>query len=98
MKKKKQQTKTAPSQNVRVYELAKRHDMSSKELISFLNDLGVAISNHMSTLDPDTIMLVESELNPEEYISREQEKREQEKRTAEREPQETETDTRTETR
>ncbi|MXV77223.1 translation initiation factor IF-2 [Candidatus Poribacteria bacterium] len=83
MKKKKQQTKTTPSQNVRVYELAKRHDMSSKELISFLNDLGVAISNHMSTLDPETIMLVESELNPEEDIIREQEKETTERTTQE---------------
>ena len=74
MNKKKQQTKTSPSQNVRVYELAKRHDMSSKELITVLNELGVAISNHMSTLDPETIMLVEAELSPEPEASREQEK------------------------
>ena len=74
MNKKKQQTKTSPSQNVRVYELAKRHDMSSKELITVLNELGVAISNHMSTLDPETIMLVEAELSPEEEVSREEEK------------------------
>lgn len=86
MKKKKQQTKTTPSQNVRVYELAKRHDMSSKELISFLNDLGVAISNHMSTLDPETIMLVESELNPEEDIIREQKKETTERKTQEQKP------------
>ena len=86
MKKKKQQTKTTPSQNVRVYELAKRHDMSSKELISFLNDLGVAISNHMSTLDPETIMLVESELNPEEDIIRDQEKGTTERKTQEQKP------------
>lgn len=74
MKRKKQPTKTSASQNVRVYELAKRHEMSSKELITILNGLGVAISNHMSTLDPETIMLVESELNPEQEISPKQEK------------------------
>lgn len=74
MKKQKQQPKNSPSQNVRVYELAKRHGMSSKELITVLNELGVAISNHMRTLDPETIMLVEAELNPEEEISTEQDK------------------------
>lgn len=64
--------KTTQSQNVRIYELAKRHGLSSKELINILNDLGVAIKNHMSTLDPDTIMLVEAELDPQQDISEEE--------------------------
>ena len=68
------QRKTAQSQNVRVYELAKRHGMSSKELIVFLEDLGLEIGNHMSTLDPETIMLVESELAPEQEEQPEPEK------------------------
>lgn len=62
------QSKTTQSQNVRVYELAKRHGMSSKELIVFLENLGLEIGNHMSTLDPETIMLVESEMVPEQDI------------------------------
>lgn len=62
------QRKTVQSQNVRVYELAKRHGMSSKELIVFLENLGLEIGNHMSTLDPETIMLVESELVPEQEV------------------------------
>lgn len=66
------QRKTTQSQNVRVYELAKRHDMSSKELIATLEGLGLEIGNHMSTLDPETIMLVESELNPQQEILSEQ--------------------------
>ena len=61
-------------QNVRVYELAKRHGLSSKELIKVLEGLGVSIKNHMSTLDPDTITLVESELDPQQKISSEKEK------------------------
>ena len=61
--------KTTPSQNVRVYELAKRRGLSSKELIEILQELGVPIKNHMSTLDPETIMLIESELDPEEVIT-----------------------------
>lgn len=68
------QRKTIQSQNVRVYELAKRHGMSSKELIVFLEDLGLEIGNHMSTLDPETIMLVESELAPEQEAQPEPEK------------------------
>ena len=79
MKKTRQQAaesnpKTTPSQNVRVYELAKRHGLSSKELIAALEELGVPVKNHMSTLDPETIMLVESELDPQQEISAEEKK------------------------
>ena len=79
MRKRKQQTaetnkKTTPSRNVRVYELAKRRGLSSKELIKILEELGVPVKNHMSTLDPETIMLVESELDPQQEISPDQEK------------------------
>ena len=79
MKKTRQQAaepnqKTTPSQNVRVYELAKRHGLSSKELIKTLQDLGVPVKNHMSTLDPETIMLVESELDPQQEISADEDK------------------------
>ncbi|MDE0637303.1 MAG: translation initiation factor IF-2 [Candidatus Poribacteria bacterium] len=79
MKKPKQRTaetnqKTTPSQNVRVYELAKRHGLSSKELIKALENFGVPVKNHMSTLDPETIMLVESELDPQQEISEDVEK------------------------
>jgi len=79
MRKRKQQAaetnqKTTPSQNVRVYELAKRRGLSSKELIEILEEVGVPVKNHMSTLDPETIMLVESELDPQQKISPDQEK------------------------
>ncbi len=78
MRKRKQQSaevdQKTQTQNVRVYELAKHHGLSSKELINILEGLGVSIKNHMSTLDPDTIMLVESELNPQQKISLDEEK------------------------
>ena len=78
MRKRKQQSaevdQKTQTQNVRVYELAKHHGLSSKELIKVLEGLGVSIKNHMSTLDPDTIMLVESELNPQQKISLDEEK------------------------
>ncbi len=45
---------------IRVYELAKRLKMSSKELLEELEDLGVSAKNHMSTLDSSTVdMLME---------------------------------------
>jgi translation initiation factor IF-2 len=43
---------------LRVYELAKQLGISSKKLISILDDLGIDIKNHMSSLDYETAQLV----------------------------------------
>ncbi len=81
MKKRRQQRpaeanqKIDENQNVRVYELAKRHGLSSKRLMEVLENLGVSVKNHMSSLDSETILLVEAELGseletkPEEGVS-----------------------------
>ncbi|MCH8289619.1 translation initiation factor IF-2 [Candidatus Poribacteria bacterium] len=49
------------SKNIRVYELAKRYGMSSRELVAELREFGVPIKNHMSTLNPEMLELVEEE-------------------------------------
>ena len=46
---------------LRVYELAKRYEISSRELIEELKGYGVSVKNHMSSLDPETIELIQSE-------------------------------------
>ncbi len=52
---------------IRVYELAKRLKMTSKELLEELEDLGVEAKNHMSTLDASTVdMLMEIYSSEEE--------------------------------
>lgn len=52
---------------IRVYELAKRLKMTSKELLEELDDLGVEAKNHMSTLDSSTVdMLMEIYSSEEE--------------------------------
>lgn len=50
------------SARTRVYELAKQYNLTSKALITVLENHGVRVKNHMSTLDPETVTLVESEL------------------------------------
>ncbi|AEF17319.1 translation initiation factor IF-2 [Thermoanaerobacterium xylanolyticum LX-11] len=42
----------------RVYELAKELKITSKELISKLNDLDINVKNHMSTLEDDEVSLI----------------------------------------
>lgn len=43
---------------IRVYELAKELNLSSKDLISKLNDLDIKVKNHMSTLEDEEVELI----------------------------------------
>ncbi len=52
-------------QGTRVYELAEQYDLTPQELIAFLKDLGVRVKNDMTSLDADTVALIESELTTE---------------------------------
>ena len=52
-------------QRTRVYELAEQHDLTTQELIAFLKGLGVRVKNEMTSLDPDTVALIQSELAAE---------------------------------
>ena len=49
----------------RVYELAKEYNLTNKELIALLEEHGVRVKNGMSSLDSDTVALIESELADE---------------------------------
>ncbi|MFW5998170.1 MAG: translation initiation factor IF-2, partial [Halanaerobiaceae bacterium] len=50
---------------IRVYELADQLNMQSKELVGILQDLGMDITSHMSTVDAETAELVQGMLNDE---------------------------------
>ena len=52
-------------QRTRVYELAEQYDLTTQELIAFLKGVGVRVKNDMTSLDPDTVALIESELATE---------------------------------
>ena len=45
-----------------VYELAKQYDLTTKQLIALLEEHGVRVKNDMSSLDEDTLALIESEI------------------------------------
>ena len=51
--------------STRVHELAKKHNLTNKELIALLEEHGVRVKNGMSGLDADTVALIESELADE---------------------------------
>ena len=52
-------------QGTLVYELAEQYNLTPQELIAFLKDLGVRVKNDMTSLDADTVALIESELTTE---------------------------------
>ena len=60
--KQKESTQTE-NKKIRVYELAKQHGVSSKEFVEELQGYGIPVKNHMSTLDSETVELVETERN-----------------------------------
>lgn len=53
----------AKNKKIRVYELAKQYGVSSKDFVEELQGYGIPVKNHMSTLDSETIKLVETERN-----------------------------------
>ena len=49
-------------QGTPVYQLAKQYDLTTKQLIALLEEQGVRVKNDMSSLDEDTVALIESEI------------------------------------
>ncbi len=49
-------------QGTPVYQLAKQYDLTAKALIALLEEHGVRVKNDASTLDADTVALIESEI------------------------------------
>lgn len=63
------QEKSHKNKTVRVYELAKRLQISNKELIRVLVQHGVEVKTHMSSVDEETAELVLEELGEPEVVS-----------------------------
>lgn len=49
---------------VRVYEYAKKNNLTSKEVINHLKEMDVEVSNHMSTINENTVKSLDNKLNP----------------------------------
>lgn len=74
-----------------MYELAKQAGISSKKLISILDDLDIKIKNHMSTIDDDTAKLVMDLIEEETGKSKKKREKvhEKEKEKIEKKPEKT---------
>ena len=45
---------------MRVYEYAKKYNISSKEIISKLKEMNIEVSNHMATIEDDAVKKLDS--------------------------------------
>ncbi|WP_026771345.1 MULTISPECIES: translation initiation factor IF-2 [Sediminibacillus] len=57
----------------RVYEYAKKHNLSSKVVIDKLKELNVEVSNHMSTISEDTIKSLDKAISGNKQADKKQE-------------------------
>ncbi len=50
---------------IRVYEYAKKYNISSKEIITKLKEMNIEVSNHMTMLDDEVVNKLDNEYNNE---------------------------------
>src|SRR5690625_1031360 len=62
---------------MRVYEYAKQNNSTSKEVIDHLNELKMDITNHMSTIDEETVHTLDKKFNPTEQVEENETPREE---------------------
>ena len=53
----------AEKANIRVHELAKQHNLTSKDLITEIETYGIVVKTHMSSLSPEDVKLIEEQRN-----------------------------------
>ncbi|HET9582335.1 MAG TPA: translation initiation factor IF-2 [Gemmatimonadota bacterium] len=75
---------------VRIYEVARRFDVSSEAMVNLLKEMGVPVKNHMSSIDEDTVARVagkfESEKEAVKHAEEEKKRRQDEARRRRRTP------------
>lgn len=76
-------------ERIRVYELARELDMSSKELLNIVKDLGFKINNHMNMLDEEQVQLVRENIIGEKQVLVEATAEKREEKNTKKEPEPT---------
>jgi len=66
----------------RVHELAKKHDMSNKDFLNLLHEMGVEVSSHLSGLSDEAVKEIEEYLESEENTDAKKKKKKRSKKTA----------------
>jgi len=61
---------------IRVYEYAKKHNISSKEIITKLKEMNIEVSNHMATIEDAEVKKLDATFNKQENNAPQQKNRE----------------------
>ena len=73
------------AKKLRIYELAKEHKKSTKEMLSLLKDeFGLKIKSHMSVLSGDELAIVEEYFSEDKKIKEEKKEIKEEKKSEEK--------------
>lgn len=65
---------------MRIYEYAKKSNLTSKQVINHLNEMNVEVSNHMSTISADTVKKMDEKLNAKSEKPAQEQKKNQDKK------------------
>lgn len=64
---------------IRVHELAKKHDMSNRDFLNLLHEMGVEVSSHLSGLSDEAVKEIEEYLESEENLDAKKKKKKRSK-------------------
>ncbi|NWO13010.1 translation initiation factor IF-2 N-terminal domain-containing protein, partial [Virgibacillus sp.] len=66
---------------MRVYEYAKQNNLSSKAVVAFLKEQDIDVTNHMSTISPNTIALLDKKFKVQKQEKEESKQQKMEKQS-----------------
>ncbi|MFB3164048.1 translation initiation factor IF-2 [Neobacillus sp. 179-J 1A1 HS] len=72
---------------IRVYEYAKKHNISSKDVINKLKEMNIEVSNHMATIEDAAVVKLDATYNKNESKSQQKQARPQQQNRQNQKPQ-----------
>lgn len=71
---------------MRVYEYAKKHNVSSKDVIHKLKEMNIDVSNHMTMIEADVVKMLDRSFKPTQEQERKQQMTKEEKKQPAKKP------------
>jgi translation initiation factor IF-2 len=72
---------------IRVYEYAKKHNISSKDVINKLKEMNIEVSNHMATIEDDAVVKLDAAYNKKQSNPQQKQARPQQQNRQDQKPQ-----------
>jgi translation initiation factor IF-2 len=72
---------------IRVYEYAKKHNISSKDVINKLKEMNIEVSNHMATIEDEAVVKLDASYNKKQSNPQQKQARPQQQNRQDQKPQ-----------